>query len=82
MRPLEATVQSIWPGIPVIPEMETGASDSIYTMNAGIPSYGFSGMGVDRDDDRAHGRDERIRVVDFYTGVQFEYMYLKALTSE
>jgi acetylornithine deacetylase/succinyl-diaminopimelate desuccinylase-like protein len=81
-RPLEATVQLVWPGIPVIPEMETGASDSIYTMNAGIPSYGFSGMGVDRDDDRAHGRDERIRVVDFYTGVEFEYLYLKALTSQ
>jgi len=54
----------------------------VYTMNAGIPSYGFSGMGVDRDDVRAHGRDERIRVVDFYTGVEFEYLYLKALTSE
>jgi acetylornithine deacetylase/succinyl-diaminopimelate desuccinylase-like protein len=81
-RPLETTVNAVWPGIPVIPEMETGASDSIYTMNAGIPSYGFSGMGIDRDDDRAHGRDERIRVVDFYTGVQFEYLYLKALTSQ
>jgi acetylornithine deacetylase/succinyl-diaminopimelate desuccinylase-like protein len=81
-EPLKATVQSMWPGIPVIAEMETGASDSIYTMNAGIPSYGFSGMGVDRDDDRAHGRDERIRVVDFYTGVEFEYLYLKALASK
>jgi acetylornithine deacetylase/succinyl-diaminopimelate desuccinylase-like protein len=81
-RPLEATVHTMWPGIPVIALMETGASDSIYTMNAGIPSYGFSGMGVDRDDDRAHGRDERIRVVDFYAGVEFEYLYLKALTSQ
>jgi acetylornithine deacetylase/succinyl-diaminopimelate desuccinylase-like protein len=80
--PLRSTVQAMWPGIPVIAMMETGASDSIYTMNAGIPSYGFSGMGVDRDDVRAHGRDERIRVVDFYTGVEFEYLYLKALTSQ
>ncbi|RXH55003.1 putative peptidase [Granulicella sibirica] len=79
--PLEATVKAMWPEIPIIPRMETGASDSIYTMNAGIPSYGFSGMGIDHDDDRAHGRDERIRVVDYYTGVQFEYLYLKALTS-
>ena len=51
-------------------------------MNAGIPSYGFTGMGIDRDDDRAHGREERLRVVDFYTGVEFEYLYLKALTSQ
>jgi acetylornithine deacetylase/succinyl-diaminopimelate desuccinylase-like protein len=81
LNPLKATVAAMWPGIPVIPEMETGASDSIYTMNAGIPTYGFSGMGVDRDDVRAHGRDERIRVADFYTGVEFQYRYLKALTS-
>jgi len=81
-NPLKATVQTLWPGIPVIPRMETGASDSIYTMNAGIPSYGFSGMGIDRDDDRAHGRDERLRIEDFYKGVQFEYLYLKALTTK
>ena len=80
--PLTTVTQTMWPGIPVIPRMETGASDSIYTMNAGIPSYGFSGMGIDRDDDRAHGRDERIRVEDFYKGVQFEYLYLKALTAQ
>ncbi|SNS75847.1 Acetylornithine deacetylase/Succinyl-diaminopimelate desuccinylase [Granulicella rosea] len=80
-EPLKVVVNQMWPGIPVIPRMETGASDSIYTMAAGIPSYGFSGMGVDRDDDRAHGRDERIRVVDYFTGVEFQYLYLKALTS-
>jgi len=81
-KPLAAVTQIMWPGIPIIPRMETGASDSIYTMNAGIPSYGFSGMGIDRDDDRAHGRDERLRIEDFYKGVQFEYLYLKALTTK
>ena len=63
-----------------ITDMETGASDSTLTMQAGIPTYGFSGMGIDEDDDRAHGKDERIRVEAFYTGVQFDYMYLKRLT--
>ncbi|WP_089843706.1 M20/M25/M40 family metallo-hydrolase [Granulicella pectinivorans] len=81
-EPLTKVTHELWPGIPIIPRMETGASDSIYTMNAGIPSYGFSGMGIDRDDDRAHGRDERIRVEDFYKGVEFEYLYLKALTTK
>jgi acetylornithine deacetylase/succinyl-diaminopimelate desuccinylase-like protein len=80
--PLRAVVQTMWPGLPVVAEMEAGASDSVHTMNAGIASYGFSGMGVDRDDVRAHGRDERIRVVDFDNGVEFEYLYLKALTSQ
>jgi acetylornithine deacetylase/succinyl-diaminopimelate desuccinylase-like protein len=77
---LHDVVQQMWPGLPIIPEMETGASDSKHTMQAGIPSYGFSGMGIDEHDDRAHGKDERIRVEAFYTGVQFDYLYLKRLT--
>jgi len=38
-KPLERVVDEMWPGVPVIPEMETGASDSVYTMAAGLPSY-------------------------------------------
>ncbi len=77
---LQDVVNVMFPGTPIIPDMETGASDSKFTMAAGIPSYGFSGMGVDDDDDRAHGKDERIRVESFYAGVQFDYLYLKRLT--
>ncbi len=79
-KPLRDTVQQMWPGLTILPEMETGASDSIYTMAAGIPSYGFSGMAIEEGDERAHGRDERLGVESYYTGVQFEYLYLKALT--
>lgn len=79
--PLRAVTAEMWPGVPVVPSMSAGASDSIYTMDAGLPSYGVSGMGVDFDDDRAHGRDERIRVSSFYNGVEFYYLYLKALAS-
>jgi acetylornithine deacetylase/succinyl-diaminopimelate desuccinylase-like protein len=81
MKPLERVVDSMWPGAPVIPEMETGASDSVYTIAAGIPSYGVSGVALDQDDVRAHGKDERVRVSSFYDGVQFYYTYLKALTT-
>jgi acetylornithine deacetylase/succinyl-diaminopimelate desuccinylase-like protein len=79
---LHKVTGEMFPGTPVIPEMETGASDSKITMAAGIPSYGFSGMGIDEDDDRAHGRDERLGVESFYTGVEFTYLYLKQLTSK
>ncbi len=78
--PLRQVVAEMWPGMPVVPSMSVGASDSIYTMAAGIPSYGVSGIGVDFDDDRAHGKDERLRVESFYSGVEFYYLYLKALT--
>jgi len=80
MRPLEQVTDSMWPGAPVIPEMETGASDSVYTIAAGIPSYGISGVALDQDDVRAHGKDERLPEGSFYNGVEFYYRYLKALT--
>jgi acetylornithine deacetylase/succinyl-diaminopimelate desuccinylase-like protein len=80
MQPLERVTDAMWPSAPVIPEMETGASDSVYTINAGIPSYGISGIALDEDDVRAHGKDERVRVSSFYDGVEFYYQYLKALT--
>ena len=79
LKPLERVAAEMWPGAPVIPEMETGASDSIYTVAAGIPSYGVSGMAIDQDDVRMHGKDERIRVNSYYDGVEFYYRYLKAL---
>ena len=76
---LRMVTEKMWPGTPVIPEMETGASDSKATMAAAIPTYGFTGMGIDEDDDRAHGKDERLGVESFYTGVEFTYLYLKQL---
>ncbi len=80
MQPLERVTDGIWPSAPVIPEMETGASDSVYTIAAGIPSYGVSGVALDQDDVRAHGKDERVRASSYYDGVEFYYRYLKALT--
>lgn len=81
LKPLERVAAEIWPGAPVIPNMSTGASDSIYTIAAGMPSYGVGGMAIDQDDVRAHGKDERVRATSFYEAVEFYYRYLKALTT-
>jgi acetylornithine deacetylase/succinyl-diaminopimelate desuccinylase-like protein len=81
LKPLERVADEMWPRAPVIPIMDTGASDSIYTMAAGLPSYGVSGVAIDQDDVRAHGKDERVRVSSYYDGVEFYYRYLKGLTS-
>jgi acetylornithine deacetylase/succinyl-diaminopimelate desuccinylase-like protein len=80
LKPLAKIADEMFKGVPVIPEMETGASDSIYTVAAGLPSYGINGVAIDQDDIRAHGKDERVRVSSFYDGVEFYYRYLKALT--
>ena len=81
LEPIERLTASTWPGAPVVPSMETGATDGLYLRNAGMPVYGVSGVALDADDIRAHGRDERIRVGAFYTGLEFTYQLVKALTS-
>jgi acetylornithine deacetylase/succinyl-diaminopimelate desuccinylase-like protein len=81
MESLRKVAAKLWPGAPVIPTMVTASSDSVYTMHAGIPSYGISGVAVDRDDVRMHGKDERLKVDSYYTGVEFYYQFLKALTA-
>ncbi len=79
MKLLEATSKSLWPGVPVVPVMETGATDGKYFRLAGIPTYGVSGFFYDVDDDRAHGRDERISAESFFEGVEFYYRFIRAL---
>jgi acetylornithine deacetylase/succinyl-diaminopimelate desuccinylase-like protein len=80
--PLEKVVAQMWPGIPVIPDMSTGASDGVYTNAAGMPTYCISGELYDRDDIRAHGKDERIGVQAFARAVEFYYVFLKGVTME
>jgi acetylornithine deacetylase/succinyl-diaminopimelate desuccinylase-like protein len=81
MESLRGVSAKLWPGTPVVPIMETGASDSIYTMMAGIPSYGINGVAIERDDVRAHGKDERVKIDSYYTGAEFYYQFLKSLTT-
>lgn len=78
---LDRLTASMWPGVVVTPEMSTGASDGRILRAAGVPVYGVSGMFGDADDVRAHGKDERMGVKEFYKGVEFLYRFMKALTS-
>jgi acetylornithine deacetylase/succinyl-diaminopimelate desuccinylase-like protein len=80
--PLNQVVREMWPDLPVVIDMATGASDSRYTNAAGMPSYAISGVVYDRDDIRAHGKDERERVAWFLGGVDFYYRFLKGVTAE
>jgi acetylornithine deacetylase/succinyl-diaminopimelate desuccinylase-like protein len=81
MGTLEKITAEMWPGVPVVPVMETGASDGAYSRAAGIPTYGVSGMWMDPNDDRSHGRDERLAVWSFYAGVDFYPRFVEALCS-
>jgi acetylornithine deacetylase/succinyl-diaminopimelate desuccinylase-like protein len=72
---------TMWPGVVTVPMMAVGGSDGRYLRVAGIPAYGVQGFFVDRDDVRAHGRDERMPVRSFYEGQTFLYELVKALSS-
>src|SRR5580658_9398595 len=72
---------TLWPGVLTIPVMSTGATDGRYLRVGGIPTYGVSGFFGDRDDVRAHGRDERMSVNSFYEGQNFLYEVVKELSS-
>ena len=77
---VEGVTHSMWPGVAVLPEMSPGASDSIYTRAAGLPSYGIDGMFDDLDDARAHGRDERIGATAFAEELEFTYRLMRAMS--
>src|SRR6185503_19942804 len=77
MDPIEKITDEIWPGVPVIPIMSTGATDGLYLRNAGIPTYGVSGLFSTLDDNRAHGMEERLGVKEFYEGLEFLYRLVK-----
>jgi acetylornithine deacetylase/succinyl-diaminopimelate desuccinylase-like protein len=55
----------------VVPNMAIGASDSRHAHAAGMSSFGIQGVALDNNDIRAHGKDERLPVRSFDTGVQF-----------
>lgn len=79
MDPLTALARQFW-NVPVIPDMATGASDSKYTLAAGIPSYDVCGIALDEDNIRAHGRDEDLPQASFDTAAEFTYLLLRRLS--
>jgi acetylornithine deacetylase/succinyl-diaminopimelate desuccinylase-like protein len=81
LRPIERLTAEMWPGIPVVPVMSTGATDGRPLRQGGIPTYGVSGLFGDMDDSRAHGRDERMLIKSFFEGQEFLYRLVKELSS-
>src|SRR5262249_36642239 len=81
LSPVEKITSDMWPGVPVVPAMSTGATDSRFLRNIGMPMYGVSGMFVEPSDARAHGLDERIQIKQLYEGREFLYRLVKALAS-
>jgi acetylornithine deacetylase/succinyl-diaminopimelate desuccinylase-like protein len=81
MKTIQRASESMWPGVPVVPTMSTGATDGSRLRNAEIPIYGVSGMFIEFGENRMHGRDERSRVKAFFESSEFLYRLVKTLGS-
>jgi acetylornithine deacetylase/succinyl-diaminopimelate desuccinylase-like protein len=81
VKAMEKTIGETWPGVPLVATMSAGASDGKFTRVAGIPTLGIACMFYELGDNRAHGKDERSDVQDFYDGVNFSYKLMRALSS-
>ena len=79
---IDASVKSVWGPVPVVPVLETGATDGLYLRNVGVPVYGISGIFLAIDDIRAHGKDERVPIKAFDAALDFTYDFLKRLTAK
>jgi acetylornithine deacetylase/succinyl-diaminopimelate desuccinylase-like protein len=68
---IEAIVAEHHPGSRVFPSVSTGFTDSHFTRDAGIDSYGFDPVVIPESEwDRIHGNDERISVENFRRGMR------------
>jgi acetylornithine deacetylase/succinyl-diaminopimelate desuccinylase-like protein len=81
LHAMSRITDTMWPGVVVLPTMSTGATDGRALRAAGIPTYGVQGFFNERDDNRAHGRDERMMVRSFYEGQTFLYELVKTLAA-
>jgi acetylornithine deacetylase/succinyl-diaminopimelate desuccinylase-like protein len=79
MQAIEKVTAELFPGAAVIPSMSTGASDGSYLKRVGIPVYGVSALFGEEDENRAHGRDERIRVKEYYNSIEHWDRLVKAV---
>jgi len=77
LGPVEAVSSQMWPGVPVVPTMLVATTDGRYLNNAGIPTYGLSGLFRDPDGSGVHGLNERIPVKSLYDGLEFLYRVVK-----
>ena len=82
LKPIETVAHELWPGVPVVPALEPGASDAQFLNPAGIPTYGVSGIFIDPDGGGIHGLNERVRVQSLYEGRTFLYRLVKIYANQ
>lgn len=80
---IRAVTEQMWPGLPIVPFMSRGATDSRFLRAKGIDSYGINPIGLsDDDENRMHGIDERIPAASLQPGLEFLYRLVLELAAK
>ena len=82
MQPIEQVAAKIYPGVPVLPLFQAGATDGQFLGAVGIPTYGIGGLFFDQDLGGVHGLNERIRVRSLYDGRDYLYELVKVYAQQ
>ena len=75
-------VHARYPAVAVVPYMSAGATDGKYFRAAGIPVYGLVFLFGKESEQFAHGLNERIRVDQFYQGLEDWHALVKDLAGK
>ena len=82
-KAIEAVAAEMWPGVPIVPFMSRGATDSRFLRAQGTAAYGIDPIALTQEDNlRAHGIDERIPADGLRPAVEFLYRLVVELAAK
>src|SRR5882724_7501977 len=74
---IEKLAAEFWPGVPVLPILQPGATDGEFTNAVGIPTFGVEPVFVGPDLGHIHGLNEYVGVNSLFEGREFLYRLVK-----
>jgi acetylornithine deacetylase/succinyl-diaminopimelate desuccinylase-like protein len=82
MNPIEKLTAEFWPGVPVLPILQAGATDGEFTNAVGIPTYGVEPVFIGPDLGHIHGLNEYVGVKSLLEGREFLYRLVKTYAEQ
>jgi acetylornithine deacetylase/succinyl-diaminopimelate desuccinylase-like protein len=82
LGPVQKLTAQFWPGLPVLPLLQAGATDGEFLNAAGIPTYGFMPIFAGPDLGNIHGLNEYVGVRTLLDGRDFLYRLIKIYADE
>jgi acetylornithine deacetylase/succinyl-diaminopimelate desuccinylase-like protein len=77
LEPIEKLTAQFWPGVPVLPILQAGATDGEFTNGVGIPTYGVEPVFLGPDVGHIHGLNEYVGVESLLEGREFLYRLVR-----